>query len=227
MNRIQFMEMLERLLKDLPENERQEAVQYYNDYFDDAGPENEAQVIGELGSPAQVARTIRDGMSENGEYTERGYEDARFRDSQELSSDCCEETLAGTSQKKKEHNPWKLLSILLLCLLLLPVIVPLCMIPLIIVAAVLIGIVGMFIGIGVAAVVLPFTGIIMIGSGFYNLFFSPGIGVTLGGVGCLLLSFGILVFLLAIWVFKTLIPLCIRCIVALIRYPLRKAGVVK
>lgn len=227
MNRIQFMEMLERLLKDLPENERQEAIQYYNDYFDDAGPENEAQIIDELGSPAQVARTIREGMSENGEYTERGYEDARFRDSQELSADCCEETPAGISQKKKEHNSWKLLSIFLLCLLLLPVIVPLCMIPLIIVAAILIGIIGMFIGIGVAAVVLPFTGMIMIGTGFYNLFFSPDIGITLGGIGCLLLSVGILVFLLAIWVCKTLIPLFIRCIAALIRYPFRKAGVIK
>lgn len=86
MNREQFIRELERLLKDLPAGEREAAIQYYNDYFDDAGAENEAQVIRELGSPAQVAGTIRDGMSENGEYTERGYENTRFSDPQEVSA---------------------------------------------------------------------------------------------------------------------------------------------
>lgn len=45
------MKELEQLLMDLPVDERREAIQYYNDYFDDAGPENEAWVINELGSP--------------------------------------------------------------------------------------------------------------------------------------------------------------------------------
>ena len=49
MNREQFIRELERLLKDLPAGEREAAIQYYNDYFDDAGAENEAQVIRELG----------------------------------------------------------------------------------------------------------------------------------------------------------------------------------
>ena len=41
MNRKQFMEQLERLLSDISEAERQEALEYYEGYFDDAGPENE------------------------------------------------------------------------------------------------------------------------------------------------------------------------------------------
>ena len=73
MNRKQFLYELEQLLKDIPDNERAEAIQYYNDYFDDAGAENEARVIEELESPEQVAETIREGMSESGgEYTENG-----------------------------------------------------------------------------------------------------------------------------------------------------------
>ena len=40
MNRARFIKELERLLLDLPAGERKEALQYYNDYFDDAGPEN-------------------------------------------------------------------------------------------------------------------------------------------------------------------------------------------
>ena len=45
MTRKEFMQRLESLLLDLPDSERREAIQYYNDYFDDAGPENEAKVI--------------------------------------------------------------------------------------------------------------------------------------------------------------------------------------
>ena len=84
MNRVEFMAQLERLLIDLPENERQDALCYYNDYFDDAGEENEGKVIQELGSPGKVAAIIRasyrNGSSgeDQGEYTENGYRDTQF-----------------------------------------------------------------------------------------------------------------------------------------------------
>ena len=59
MNRMEFMAELERLLADMPEEERQAAVQYYADYFADAGEANEADVIRELGSPEKVAESIK------------------------------------------------------------------------------------------------------------------------------------------------------------------------
>ena len=59
MNRKQFMEQLERLLSDISEAERQEALEYYEGYFDDAGPENEGEVIRELGNPGKVAAIIK------------------------------------------------------------------------------------------------------------------------------------------------------------------------
>lgn len=59
MDRAQFMKQLERLLSDISEAERQEALAYYNSYFDEAGPENEASVIRELGSPGKVAAIIK------------------------------------------------------------------------------------------------------------------------------------------------------------------------
>ena len=58
MNRQEFFRRLEYLLSGLPENERMDALAYYNDYFDDAGVENEQQVIRELGSPEAVAQII-------------------------------------------------------------------------------------------------------------------------------------------------------------------------
>lgn len=78
MNRLEFMRQLEMLLSDISPSEREEALQYYNDYFNDAGTENERQVIKALGSPAQVAKIVKDGLSDNpgmGEFTENGYTD--------------------------------------------------------------------------------------------------------------------------------------------------------
>ena len=51
MNRKQFMEQLERLLSDISEAERQEALEYYEGYFDDAGPENEGCLLYTSPSP--------------------------------------------------------------------------------------------------------------------------------------------------------------------------------
>ena len=59
MNKIEFMRQLESLLQNISEQERQEALHYYTDYFDDAGPENEQAVIEALGNPARVAENIR------------------------------------------------------------------------------------------------------------------------------------------------------------------------
>lgn len=59
MNRREFISRLESLLWDISPTEREEALQYYNDYFDDAGPENEQAVIKALGNPEKVAETIR------------------------------------------------------------------------------------------------------------------------------------------------------------------------
>lgn len=59
MNKAEFMRQLERLLQNISEQERQEALQYYEDYFADAGPENEQAVIEALGNPARVAENIR------------------------------------------------------------------------------------------------------------------------------------------------------------------------
>ena len=62
MTKEQFLFQLEQKLLDIPEDERAEAMEYYRDYFSDAGPENEEQVIAELGSPDKVAASIKEGL---------------------------------------------------------------------------------------------------------------------------------------------------------------------
>lgn len=84
MNRTEFMSELEYLLQDISEEEKAEALAYYRDYLEDAGDENEEQVIREFGSPERVAAIIRSDLSGSletgGEFTESGYQDERFRD---------------------------------------------------------------------------------------------------------------------------------------------------
>ena len=76
MNRAEFMRRLTELLRDVPPMEREEAIQYYNDYFDDAGVENESGVIASLGTPEELARAIKAGLNDGGnggEFTESGF----------------------------------------------------------------------------------------------------------------------------------------------------------
>lgn len=59
MDRQEFMRQLEQQLLYVPIQEKEEALQYYNDYFEDAGPENEQEVIASLGSPEKLAENIK------------------------------------------------------------------------------------------------------------------------------------------------------------------------
>ena len=82
MRRVDFIRELSYLLQDISDADREEALRYYNDYFEEAGPENEESVAEELGSPEKVAAIIKDGLledeKERGSFTDTGYTDERF-----------------------------------------------------------------------------------------------------------------------------------------------------
>lgn len=61
MTRQEYMQQLAALLAAMPEAERRDALDYYEEYFDAAGPEKESQTIQELGSPQNVAEKIWEG----------------------------------------------------------------------------------------------------------------------------------------------------------------------
>lgn len=70
MTREEYFICLESYLKDLSLDECREALDYYQNYFDEAGPDKEEEVIEKLGSPKQLAETIlnSEGVSENASY---------------------------------------------------------------------------------------------------------------------------------------------------------------
>ncbi|MFQ7173649.1 MAG: HAAS signaling domain-containing protein [Thomasclavelia ramosa] len=63
-------------------------MQYYEDYFDEAGPENEQQVINDLGSPERVAAIIKAGLDnqfdQDIEYSEKGMDNSNYKQSREI-----------------------------------------------------------------------------------------------------------------------------------------------
>ncbi len=60
------MKSLEHGLRRLPKEDYDRAISYFEEYFEDAGSENEEQAIEDLGSPALAAdQIIRDFAVEN------------------------------------------------------------------------------------------------------------------------------------------------------------------
>lgn len=66
MNREEYMKCLTHRLRRLPKEDFDKAISYYTEYFEEAGPENEAQAIHDLGSPELAAdQIIRNIAAEN------------------------------------------------------------------------------------------------------------------------------------------------------------------
>lgn len=59
MNKYQYLNILDSRLKNaLPKEEYHNVMQYYNEYFADAGMDREGEVIEELGDPENLAKKI-------------------------------------------------------------------------------------------------------------------------------------------------------------------------
>lgn len=100
-----FLTRLKELLGDLPQEEREEAVRYYEDYFADAGPLEEARILKELISPEDVAEKIRAGCDSREKSCEE-------KASEEISDRVLEDM--GTKENefvqddiKSGENPWE------------------------------------------------------------------------------------------------------------------------
>lgn len=193
MNRIEYMTKLASLLQDIPEVERRDAMKYYNDYFDEAGEENEEQVIREFGAPEEVAENIKadlkgkteditdDQQGQSGNYQFQTRENDHSSEYQyEMSGD-----------KKKNARIWKIVLIVILAIIIGPVLIPL--IGGILVAGlaiVLTAIVGVF-ALVIAGIVIAIVGISLVISGFIILLPQTAAGLALIGSGLIMLVLGV------------------------------------
>ncbi len=206
MNRVDFMNELALLLQDVPEEERNEAMQYYNDYFEDAGAENEEQVLKELGSPERVAASIRDEIegyrTEEGEYTDTGYHEPRFENQdmpEKRTTDYTkEEYVYGeiheekTEEKKKPWtNKWlKIALIIAIVLCAAPVILPIVSGVIALGLGIITAIVSILVALVIIAVAAVIVGIVMLVMGVIKIFAEAALGLFLIGGGLLSMSLG-------------------------------------
>lgn len=206
MNRTEYMAALRRALSALPEEERASALRYYEEYFDDAGPENEQKVIADLGAPEKVAEQI-------------------LADYRELTAVPPSSGSAAPQPKKRRWrgiSPWLLVVLVLLAL---PMGIPL--------AGVLVGVIATVFGVvlAVALVALAFivlvplgllaAGVVLCGFSF-TLWSIPASAVMTLGCGLALFALGILISLLMIKLCILFVPPLFRLLVAILRWPIDK-----
>lgn len=202
MNRDEFMAQIARLLADMPESERMEAIRYYNDYLDEAGEENEEQAIRELGDPREIAASIKANLQEN--ETAQTNENIQGTETAHNNYGSYVQNTADSPQPAKRTGHWVRMVILLV--LASPLLIGLAGSLL----GVILGILGAVIGIVFAClasgVSLALGGIALIVKGVWNLFRLPALGLAGVGGGLLCVSVGILLLLLFVWFVFQIVP---------------------
>lgn len=230
MSRDEFIRQLEHLLADVTEEEKKEALAYYRGYFEDAGEENEERIIRELESPEKVAKIIKTdlgitGENENGEYTERGYQDERFTDHQDIGfsqkdaqQGKQQKTESNADQMDNSAKAWKITIIVAAAVITSPVWIS-------IAGGLLggtLGIIGGLFGLLIAGVAVAgsfyIAGGALLGVGIGCLAAGNApVGIALIGSGFLVLALAILATIASVWLYGKLLPWIIKGIIKFCR----------
>ncbi len=248
MSRREFIEELERLLADLPEEERKAAVQYYEDYFEDAGAEHEADVIRELGGPEKTAASIRadyygtefrEEEYDNKAYMEKYGQGSRRREenagwnggTDHTANDSGRQDAAGngagawreadSSQRSRPGTSrrTKILLVALLAVALIPWLWHVLLVILGCLAGLVFASIGIFAGLVVGSVAVMIAGIIMIGVAVVLVIPFLPVAFLIGGIGMLLFALGMAATVGTVKLCAIVYPAMFRGFVNLCRRP--------
>ncbi len=231
MNRAEFMRQLDSLLQNIPQTEREAALQYYNDYFDDAGAENERDVLEALGTPARVAENIKRDMTlSGGNGSKAPYNDGRDCGSEDGQGNSVRNPVirfgdAGnpenpdTTVQKNNNTVFTVLSILA-AVFLFPIGLGLASALVSALLGLFIGWFSLILGFAAAALALLLVLVALLVAGAVCLAESPLAGVAVMGVGLILGGIGILFAMLTValagivtpWLFRGLCALWKWCV---------------
>ena len=238
MNRVEFMETLSRLLQDIPEEDRIDALKYYNDYFDDAGSENEQNVIEELESPEKVAMKIKADREDTEDGKEGGtektteeaigkvtgenaaYSGAREQHDRENTYQYYQEDTYGEEKDNKiyqdngtydyESQEKKPWTNKWLKLAM-------------IIAIVVIGFpIVIPLGAGILALMV---GVVLFAAGIGSLFANPGVGLAVLGAGLMVIAIGVIGTVVGVRLCIIVFPGFVRGIVYILRKPFHRKAV--
>lgn len=169
MNKKKFLEELSRQLKHLPEEDRLDAIAYYEEYLEEMGLEENADVTALLGTPKAVAR--------------------------EIIGNCTEKRLEAHKEKGGVKNSAALIWLVILGICASPIAIPLLIVAVFVVVVLLVAgiiLVGslIFTGIAVALAGIVCLGISFVALGFFNKLQCIGLGLICISLGVLFV-FGI------------------------------------
>ena len=202
MNRQEFIKQLEYLLRGIPASEREDALAYYNDYFDEAGVKNEAQVIMELGSPEAVAEKIIADVQQDSKQAYNG------STSEDYDKTYTQPDYRATENKKMSKST-KILIVVLLVLtfpIWIGVVAGLFGVAVGIIGAafgIVVGFLGSAFGLVVGGIACIFTGIFHLGLVTIE-------ALTSIGVGAILTALGLLLAIPSVWAIGVWIPKGVR-----------------
>ncbi|MEE0522884.1 MAG: DUF1700 domain-containing protein, partial [Lachnospira sp.] len=169
MNKEEYLTRLQYCISQLPPVEAQNTMQYYREYFDDAGEENFASVMAELGTPEQLAAKI------------------------------CSSYGINYQQPVNENNTSKAVIIAIIAVLTCPIWFTAGIVILSLVFSLFMVILSLIFSAGVVGICLIFAGLLVFAAGFPTLFTHVPTGTMLIGAGLVLCAVGILFSLLLIW----------------------------
>jgi len=186
MNRASFLKKLRGKLQRLPAHEIDAALAYYEEYFDEAGEENEQRVIQQLGSPSHVASQIM--------------ADYALKD--------LEATSTSTSTKKNMSAIW----LIILAIISAPLSLPLLVVAIALIFSFGAVIFSFIIAIIATVLGIFFGGIVALISGFFILAQDWATALLFMGVGFIVTGLGILLFPIVARLIKTIVVVCVEAL---------------
>lgn len=209
MKRLEFMNRLTDALADIPEEERADALKYYQDYLDDAEIMKDEEVPSSLGTPEKIAEDIRKLSPEAEPWQE---------EVEALQADVVKQDKG----QGKEQNKWKLIAFILAGVLLSPVWFPtvICAFSLVIALfATIPAILAAFVAVGL---VLLGGGIVSVGFGMGQIAALPATAAILIGVGLILAAFGFLMTAFFVWLLIKVMRVLYRYLAVMYRKVLNR-----
>ena len=210
MRKEDYLKRLSELLADIPADEREEALAYYAEYFEDAGAE-ESEVIKELGTPEEVAHNIRE------EALEKEIVPAVSAKANWEKAEKAEKADTGSQNKtasgKTDNNTLKIVLLILICVFFVPVGIPLLASAFGVIVGILSALLGIFVAVAACAAAFLAAGIIVCVVGITKLLIAPFAAIVMIGVGFVLLALSFLCMLATIKTCTVLIPGLIKGII--------------
>ena len=184
MNKKEFMGSLEKHLKYLPKEDREDALNYYSELIEDSGFSEEDDISAKLGDPKKIAKNI--------------------------IAECTEKHIENHNEKKTPKSSASIVWMTILMICSLPVTLPLAIALLLVFIYLLFAVIVVIFACGVSFLAVAASGLAILFGGF----FAAGIGqkLVLWGTGLVLTAVGILLFVgivkLAELFVKLLILIC-------------------